>query len=72
MRKNKLIDYLQNNQIGTRVMYPPLNQQKAYNINGHFPVSYKVGKEGLWLPSYVQLTDNDIVYISSKINEFYR
>ena len=70
--RDDLIENLKENGIGSRVMYPPLNRQKAYNIKGHFPVSSSIGQKGLWLPSHIQLTDSDIIYISSKINEFYR
>ena len=67
----KLIDYLKKNQIGSRVMYPPLNKQKAYNLSGSYPVSDLIGEEGLWLPSMVQLTDSQINYICSVIKSFY-
>ena len=70
--RSKLIEFLKKNNIGSRLMYPPLNEQKAYNIDGNFPVSKIIGEKGLWLPSYVQLSDNEINFITSKIYEFYR
>ena len=70
--RDGLIAYLKSHNIGTRVMYPPINQQKAYGVLGNHPVSEKVGKKGLWLPSAVQLSDEEISYITSSINEFYR
>ena len=69
--KNGLQKYLKENGIGTREMYPPINKQKAYNILGNFPVSDLVGLKGLWLPSASKLTDENIVFISQKICEFY-
>ncbi len=66
-----LITFLKENNIGTRVMYPPLNSQKAYSVEGKFPVSEKIGKSGLWLPSFVQITDSEIQYICEKIKNFY-
>jgi perosamine synthetase len=63
--------FLKENTIGSRVMYPPINKQKAYNLPGDYPVSNLVGEKGLWLPSAGQLTDEQIDYISSKIIEFY-
>lgn len=69
--REKLIGFLKDNHIGVRVMYPPLNNQECYQINGKFPVSTEVGRKGLWLPSYTQLTDEEIDYISEKILEFY-
>lgn len=58
--------------IGTRIMYPPINKQKAYNSKGEFPISTSVGKKGLWLPSAAQLTDEDINYITEAIIGFYK
>jgi len=69
--KQGLQNFLKENNIGSRDMYPPLNMQEAYNESGDYPVSYNVGKKGLWLPSAAQLSDDDIDYITSKIKEFY-
>ncbi|MFA5041147.1 MAG: DegT/DnrJ/EryC1/StrS family aminotransferase [Bdellovibrionales bacterium] len=69
--REKLIAHLKVANIGTRVMYPPINKQKAYRIPGEHAVSNFVGEQGLWLPSAVQLTDEQIAYITGKIREFY-
>lgn len=58
--------------VGTRVMYPPINAQKAYQRAGSYPVSEDVGHRGLWLPSAAQLTDNEIRTICDDICKFYR
>lgn len=70
--KEKLQVYLKENNIGTRIMYPPINKQMAYRYPGNFKVSNLVGEKGLWLPSASQLTDNEIKYISTKIIKFYQ
>lgn len=67
----ELQSYLKEKNIGTRVMYPPINKQKAYSIAGEHPVSNLVGEKGLWLPSATQLTDQEIDYITTEINNFY-
>ncbi len=67
-----LIAYLINNNIGSRTMYPPINKQKAYLVSGEYLVSNIVGKQGLWLPSSVQLCNDEIKYICNKILEFYK
>ncbi len=69
--RNNLIDYLKQKDIGTRVMYPPINKQLAYNTPGHFPVADLVGEKGLWLPSYIQLTDNEINTVCDVIKSYY-
>tara|TARA_X000000368_G_scaffold392767_1_gene357846 strand:- start:26480 stop:27574 length:1095 start_codon:yes stop_codon:yes gene_type:complete len=69
--KIELQNFLKANNIGSRDMYPPLNKQEAYNESGDFPVSFNIGKKGLWLPSAAQLKDEEIDYITDKIKEFY-
>ena len=68
---NSLIQYLYQNSICTRVMYPPINSQQAYSIEGDYPVSKFIGKNGLWLPSSSQLKNDEIDYICEKIRHFY-
>ena len=69
--RDNLITFLKDCSVGTRVMYPPLNKQECYNVSGNFPISQDVGERGLWLPSYTQLSDEDIDYISERIIKFY-
>jgi perosamine synthetase len=69
--RDDLFQFLKENGIGTRVMYPPINKQVAYNTPGEFPVSELVGEKGLWLPSASQLTDDEIARIVESIRRFY-
>jgi perosamine synthetase len=69
-KRDALKNYLRELNIGTREMYPPINKQNAYNQKHIFPVSENIGKKGLWLPSYVQLTDEDVATICKHILEF--
>ena len=69
-RENLMI-HLKSKGIGSRVMYPPINKQEAYKSGGKYPISDRVGTDGLWLPSMVQLTDDQIMYICKSIQEFY-
>lgn len=69
--RDKLSLFLKDNNIGTRNMYPPINHQEAYGVAGEHPISNLIGEKGLWLPSAVQLTDDQINYITQKIAEFY-
>jgi perosamine synthetase len=70
-KRTELQDYLKSKNIGTRVMYPPINKQKAYGIAGEHPVSNLIGEKGLWLPSATQLTDAEVGYITGEIRNFY-
>jgi perosamine synthetase len=66
-----LQDHLKAAAIGTRVMYPPINRQDAYNVAGDHPVSDWIGENGLWLPSATQLTDAEVDRITDAIAAFY-
>lgn len=70
-RRDELQKYLKENNVGTRVMYPPINRQQAYQEEGIYSISELVGSKGLWLPSATQLTNDDIKSISQLIIEFY-
>jgi len=69
--RDSLISYLKEHKIGTRTMYPPINKQIAYQIDGIHPISEIIGKKGLWLPSASQLTDDEVNYICKTIYNFY-
>ena len=52
-------------------MYPPINKQKAYNVDGNHEISNLTGEKGLWLPSSSQLLDREIIRITDCIKAFY-
>lgn len=71
-RREELQQYLKDNGIGTRIFYPPLHAEPAYGYyNISFPVTEDISRRGLWLPSSILLTDDQIRYICQKIKEFY-
>jgi perosamine synthetase len=70
-KRDELQIHLKEKGIGTRVMYPPINQQEAYRRPGSYPVSELVGEKGLWLPSASQLSDGQIDSVCEAIRLFY-
>lgn len=70
-RRDELAAHLKREGIGTRTMYPPIHRQKAYDLAGEHPVSEAIGREGLWLPSMIQLTDGQIERICAAVRSFY-
>jgi perosamine synthetase len=66
-KRQVIIDRLTKIGIGTRKMYPPINRQKSYDYSGDFKISEYVGECGLWLPSFTQITDDQIIEICSEI-----
>ncbi|MFC2138803.1 DegT/DnrJ/EryC1/StrS family aminotransferase [Bacteroidota bacterium] len=69
--RKELIEYLKERGIGSRVMYPPINKQLAYNVPRDYPVSNLIEENGLWLPSASQLTKEEITHITKSIICFY-
>ena len=69
--RESLINFLEAHSIGSRRMYPPINLQPSVAMNGSFPVSENVGLNGLWLPSYVQISDQEIDLVCETIMNFY-
>ena len=70
-QRDELMAYLERHRVGSRVMYPPINKQPAYNLPGEHQVSNLIGAKGLWLPSAAQLTDSTVNYICDVIRRFY-
>ncbi|HVO65843.1 MAG TPA: DegT/DnrJ/EryC1/StrS family aminotransferase [Syntrophales bacterium] len=76
-QRDALMEYLQNNDIYTGIHYPiPCHLQKAYNVPpqpcGSLPISERYAKEIISLPMYAELTEREIEFVSSKIEEFYK
>ena len=75
--REKLQEYLKNNDIETGIHYPiPLHLQPAYkNLNykkGDFPAAEKLSDEILSIPLYPEISEEQINYVAEKIREFYR
>ena len=71
-QRNELQLFLKVHGVGTRIMYPPINKQVAYNTPDTFPNTEIIGLKGLWLPSSSQLTNDQIDYICNTIRNFYK
>lgn len=71
-RRGELQAYLKEKGIGSRVFYPPLHAEPAYGyLDLHFPVTEEVAAKGLWLPSSIFVTDEQIRYICQTVRAFY-
>jgi perosamine synthetase len=70
-RRDELIEFLKEKNIETRIFYPALHGEPAYNYPGTYPVAEEIAAKGLWLPSAVTLTDDQIAYVCGCIKEFY-
>lgn len=73
--RDKLFTYLIDNNIECYKYWPELvNKQKPYEkySNNNYDNSEKLTKKVLALPIYSKLTNDDIIYVCNKINEFYQ
>lgn len=69
-----LIIYLKSQNIGTRNIYPELTSQKineGFLKPKHLKTSIKFSSTGLWLPSSLNLTYENIKFVCDKIKEYY-
>jgi len=71
-KREQLIWYLKTMNIGTRPFYPALHAEPVYCRKGSYPVSERVAKQGLWLPSSSKLVDSEIEYVCHQITTFFR
>jgi perosamine synthetase len=71
-KRNELMLYLKSKGIITRKFYPSLHSEPAFDgYIGNFENTDYVTSRGLWLPSSLTLTDDEILYVCNSIKEFY-
>ena len=70
--REELMLYLKEKGIGTREFYPPLHSEPVYGYKDSYPVAEDTAARGLWLPSSILVTDEQIRYICESIKEFYK
>lgn len=70
-KRTKAIENLKNNEIETRLSYPPLSKQKFLKKYARDDLNYSesVYEKILWMPSSINLTKSNISKICSIINE---
>lgn len=69
--KNELRSHLAENGIETRPAFHPVHTMPMYVDGNSYPVAEDLGKRGINLPSYPDLSNEDIRFITSKIATFY-
>ncbi len=67
---SKVKRILEKKRILTRYVYPPLNSQKIYKNFKGMPVSNNYCKNGLWLPSSLDIKIKEIDKICSILNKY--
>jgi perosamine synthetase len=59
--------YLEAQGLGTRLFFPPLHTQPAYQISGEFPNAQKAAGRGLWLPAAPDLDEAQVERVCAAI-----
>jgi len=68
--RDKLMQKLKQNGIETGIHYRPIHTMSMYKNKKKLPMTEKVGKKIISLPTHPNLTNNDVTEIISKINRF--
>jgi len=69
--RTNLRKFLAENGIETRPTFHPVHTMPMYLEKESYPVAEDLGKRGINLPSYPDLTTEDVEYIIDKIKSFY-
>lgn len=70
--RERLKKHLADKGIATRDFYPALHTLPFYETAGNFPHALAVSERGLWLPSSLSLSRDDIKAIAKEVGEFYK
>ena len=69
--REDLINFLKIHKIGTRPVYGEINKTNVYWCEKILENSNYVSNNGLFLPSYITLDNNEILYICKLVKCFY-
>lgn len=69
--REELSLFLKKHGVDTRVCYPSIHSTEFYAIEGGFPNTEEISKNGLFLPTHFMLTNEEIIYICSILKLYY-
>ena len=70
--RDDLSNFLNKSGVETRPLFYPAHTMPMYKFEGSFPVSQSLSDRGMNLPSFPDLSNEDVVKISTLIKEFFR
>jgi perosamine synthetase len=68
--RDDLSNFLNKSGVETRPLFYPADTMPMFNSEGSFPVAQSLSDRGMNLPSFPDLSDEDVVQISAYIKEF--
>ena len=68
--RDQIIYYLKKHKVNTRPVYGEINKTSIYYSDNTLPNSKFICDRGLFLPSYINITDTEINYICNILNLF--
>ena len=72
-KRDSIIKHLEKNSIESRIFYPPIHRLSPYqNKDVKFKITSEISDKGLWLPSSVNLKENQINFICNHIKNFFK
>ncbi len=73
IERDNFISYLKENNIGSRPFYSPIHTQAPYaKAEGTFSVVEQAAPKGVWLPSSIGLSMNEIKYVTDVVKRYGR
>lgn len=72
--REELKAYLDKENIGSRRFFRPLHKMEAFRdlSEGNYPVSSKVSRNGLLLPSYPSMKNQQVKKVARNVREFFQ
>ncbi|NTU69705.1 DegT/DnrJ/EryC1/StrS family aminotransferase [bacterium] len=71
-KRDSLMKYLAKNGVDSRPFFYPAHIMPPYKQNKKYSVAEDIASRGINLPSYPELTDNEIVKIANTIKRFFK
>jgi perosamine synthetase len=70
--RDELMAHLRDEQVDTRPFFHPAHSLPMYPREEQFPVAERLGASGINLPSYPQLTEDEVDHVCTAIKGFVR
>jgi perosamine synthetase len=70
LQRDKVAEFLKLHLIQTRITYPTIHTLPIYNESGLFPNASHISKNGLFLPTHFQVSNDNINYICRLLRIF--